>query len=301
MNPAAPEKTASALNGEAVLRSQEHDKVRGILRDFLKHSMTTNNFLTTESIHHGSKLYQDVSRKVLDFIEAADDDSNYEHQRYIALYTACLLYVDDLGSRHLEAVAQFSRRFTTAEKQLNPALDVLTDLLRQSYDLWPQTGADAIVSGTLEAVAAMHVECTTGNMKVTPQATWWPNYLRSRTGICPPYAHFNFMKSWRATPESYMQLLPYLEFYIVAANLSFNKEQLVGEMKNYVHVRANADQMTAIDTLRLLADEVHACAQRTKMLIGEDSELMAIWRSFEQGCLIFHVKTQRYRLVDLAL
>ena len=210
---------------------REQEEVRGILRDFLKRGITTDmdDFQPTESTPRSSKLYQTVFQKVSGFVGAAGDDpkfahkfsvtgcdlaeityghTSFEHQVYIALYTSCILYADDLGSRHLEAVAQFSRRFTTGEKQLNPALDVLTDLLRQSYDLWPQIGADAIVSGTLEAIAAMHVECTTGNMTVTPQATWWPNYFRNRTGICPPYAHFNFMKSWRSTPESYMQLLP---------------------------------------------------------------------------------------------
>ena len=184
---------------------------------------------TAEAHPGGGKLYRDVSRKVSDFIHAAGDDPKFiqkfsvtgcdlavityghtspEHQYYIALYTACILYVDDLGNRHLDALAQFSHRLATGQKQLNPALDVLIDLLRQSYDLWPQVGADAIVSGTLEAIAAMYIECTTGDMEVTPQATWWPNYFRNRTGICPPYAHFNFMKGWRLTPESYLQLLP---------------------------------------------------------------------------------------------
>ena len=57
----------------------------------------------------------------------------------------------------------------------------------------------------------------------------------------------------------------------------------MGETKNYIHIRATTDQMTVMDTLRLLADEVLACAQRIETLIGsEDPELMAIWRSFEQ-------------------
>ncbi|EJF61101.1 terpenoid synthase [Dichomitus squalens LYAD-421 SS1] len=206
-----------------------------------------------------------------------------EHQHYIALYTVCLLYADDLGIRHLDALTQFSRRFSTGEKQLNPVLNKLTELMRQAYDLWPQVGADAIVSGTLEAVSAMYIECTSGDMKITPQATLWPNYFRNRSGICPPYAHFNFVKNWRSAPDSYLQLLPYLEFYIVAANdvLSFYKEQLAGETKNYIHIRATTDQMTPVDMLRRVADEVLACGERVELLIGDDAQLMRIWRSFE--------------------
>ncbi|KAI1793271.1 terpenoid synthase [Ganoderma leucocontextum] len=282
---------------------------------------TTDVFRTAEAHAGGGKLYQEVSRKVADFIRGtAGDDPTFiqqisvlscdlaeisyghvspEHQYYIALYNACLTYVDDLGNRHLEAIAQFSRRFATGEKQLHPALDVLTHLLKQSYDLWPRVGADAIISGTLEAVTAMYVEYTTGDMAVTPRATWWPNYFRNRTSICTPYAHFNFMKSWRSTPDSYLQLLPYLEFFIGGANLSFYKEQLAGETKNYVHIRSTTDQATPVEMLRLLADEILACAQRIMQLIGEDRELMAIWHSFEQGYLAFHVNTPRYRLADL--
>ncbi|PIL25584.1 terpene synthase [Ganoderma sinense ZZ0214-1] len=304
MNCPAPEK--NSFYDQEPLEVRERDKVREVLRDFLKRSMSTDDLQFTRDTNQHTELYRYVSQKVLDIIEAAGDDpkiahkasitgcdlakiiyghTDHEHQCYIALYTACIVYIDDLGNRHLEALANFSRRFVAGEKQPHPALDVLSDLLKESYDLWPDVGADAIVSGTLEAVSAMHVECTTGNMRIAPQATWWPNYFRNRTGICPPYAHFNFMKGWRSAPDSYLQLLPYLEFYIVAANdvLSFYKEQLEGETKNYIHIRATTDQITAIDVLRSLADEVVACAERTSVLIGqEDPEMMAIWRSFEQ-------------------
>ncbi|KAI1793299.1 terpenoid synthase [Ganoderma leucocontextum] len=303
--------------------SRQQNEVKEVLRVFLNRIMATSDgFRAAEAHVSGGKLYEDVSRKVADFIQAAGDDPNFiqklsvtgcniaelayghtspEHQYYIALYTACFLYVDDLGTRHLEAVSQFSRRFANGEKQLNPALDVFTDLLRQSYDLWPQVGADSIVSGTLEGVTAMYIEYTTSDMTVTPRATWWPNYFRTRNGFCSPYTHFSFMKSWRPTPVSYVQLLPYLDFFIAGANdiLSFYKEQLAGETDNYIHIRATTDQTTTLDTLRLLADETLACVQRIRLLIGEDRELMAIWRSLQQGYVAFHMKTPRYRLAEL--
>ena len=51
---------------------------------------------------------------------------------------------------------------------------------------------------------------------------------------------------------------------------------------NYVHIRATTDEMTPVDTLRLLADETLACQQKIRLLIDKDRELMAIWRSLEQ-------------------
>ncbi|KAM5539460.1 hypothetical protein V8D89_006912 [Ganoderma adspersum] len=303
----------------------DQEEVREILRGYLKSSLATSGDLrVAEASQQCATLYQDIFDTVLGFIKAAGDDpkvaekisvvaadlagtiythTSPEHQQYIALYTACVVYADDLGSRHVQALAQFSRRVVTGEKQLSPALEVLADLLKQAYNLWPEVGADAIISGTMMAITSMYLECTTGHMTVTPQATWWPNYFRDRTGLPSQYAHFNFMKSWRSTPESYMQLLPYLEFFFNGSNdvLSFYKEQLLGEMANYVHIRATTDEMTPVNTLRLLASETLDCEEKIRLLIGEDRELMTIWRSFEQGTLTYHMKTPRYRLADLTL
>ena len=142
------------------------------------------------------------------FAETAYGHTSPVHQHYIALYTALILYIDDIGNKHLEAVRQFAGRFAQAKQQLCPALDTLVQLLRQAHELWTSVGADAIISGTIDAVTAMYIEYTAQNLVVKPTATRFPYYLRTRAGIGPPYIHFIFMKSWRATPESYLQLLP---------------------------------------------------------------------------------------------
>ncbi|KAM5542954.1 hypothetical protein V8D89_003338 [Ganoderma adspersum] len=313
------------IPGADAVADRDQNEVKEIMRDYLKRSMTpSDDSRLAEAYQSRDRLYQDIFDTVLHFIKAAGDDSKLaerlsafgadlagiiyphtspEHQRYIALYTACMTYADDLGSRHVEALAQFSRRFATGQKQLSPPLEFLADLLRKSYDLWPEVGADTIISSTLIAITAMHVECTAGNVAVIPKATWWPNYFRTRTGFSLPYAHFSFVKGWRSTTDSYMQLLPYLEFFLNSSNdvLSFYKEELSGETANYVHIRATTDEMTPVETLRLLADETLACEEKIRVFIGEDHELMAIWRSLEQGFLAFHMKTPRYRLMDLTI
>ena len=206
-----------------------HRDVREVLSNFLKRSMANDERSPARQHQNDDHLYQSLLNEVTALFQKAGDDIAFadkfsrtacdlahiiyghtgpEHQYYIALYTVCYLYADDLGSRHVDALAQFSRRFGTGEKQLNPVLERLAELMRESHNLWPQVGADAIISGSLEAISAMFIECTCGDMEITPKATWWPNYFRNRTGICPPYAHFNFMKSWRSVPESYLQLLP---------------------------------------------------------------------------------------------
>ena len=142
------------------------------------------------------------------YIESAYGHLSPEYQHYVALYTACILYCDDLGGSRLDAVRQFATRLARGEAQLTPALDTLADLLKQAHDLWPAVGADAIISGTVDAIAGMYIEYTTANMAVDPHAAWWPQYLRTRTGINAPYIQFLFMKNFRETPESYLQMLP---------------------------------------------------------------------------------------------
>ena len=141
--------------------------------------------------------------------EIAYEHTSPEHLYFVALYTAALLYIDDLGSKHLDAVEQFAARFTRGEKQLSPALDVLVDLLQDAHRLYTKVGADAIVAGTLDAVTAMYIEYTTQNMEIKAHATLFPYYLRRRTAICPPYIHCIFMKSWRGpSTDSYLQMMP---------------------------------------------------------------------------------------------
>ncbi|TFK83819.1 terpenoid synthase [Polyporus arcularius HHB13444] len=236
-----------------------------------------------------------------DFAETAYGHISPEHLHYVALYTAIILYIDDLGGTHLDAIQQFVARFTRGDKQLSPALDTLVDLLRGAHQLWTQVGAEAIIAGTLDAVTAMYIECTTHEMEIKPDATWFPYYLRTRSGICPPYIHFIFMKSWRATSDSYLQMMPYMERWVVGANLSFHKEQLAGETKNYIHMRACAEQTTPNNVLRDLCDETLHSDRHILTLAGRDNELVELWQKYVQGTLEFHVNTRRYRLHELGL
>ena len=209
---------------------RNQNEVKEITRDYLKRSIIPgDDSQLVKAYQLCDKLYKDIRDTVSGFVSATGDDSQVaeklsavsadlagttyihtglEHQRYIAIYTACIVYADDIGSRHIDALAQFSRRFVTGEKQLSPGLEVLAGLLKQSYTLWPEVGADCIISSTLAGMTSMHLEFTMKNMVVTPKATRWPDYFRDKTGFASAYAHFNFAKGWRSTPDSYMQLSP---------------------------------------------------------------------------------------------
>lgn len=141
--------------------------------------------------------------------ESAYAHTNYEHQRVVAIYTACLTYADDLGHRNLEALGQFVRRFTRGEPQLHPALDCLTKLLGTLHEFCPRISADAIITSTIDSVTAMYIEVVSQGDVISPFATRYPYYLRLKTGIAPAYVHFNFTKSWGdAIGTYYLQIIP---------------------------------------------------------------------------------------------
>ena len=140
--------------------------------------------------------------------ESAYGHTSPAHRLYVALYTASLTYVDDFVGATTEAVRQFASRLTRGEPQLTIALETLAVLMRQTHELWPAVGADAIISGTIDAVTAMYIEYAAKEMVVSPHAERWPMYFRTRTAVNPPYNHFIFMKAFRETPESYLQMLP---------------------------------------------------------------------------------------------
>ena len=197
-------------------------QVKALIRDFLYRSdyKSPRNLcdpelrskLTEELSTWPSDITPALVAKILDctcaFAETTYGHTTHEHRYFIALYTACLMYVDDLGERDLDAVKQFTGRFAKGERQPNSILQRLAELLGRAHELWTQFGADAIIAGTFDAVTAMYIEFTTHGMAVKPSATRFPYYLRTRAGLGPPYIHFIFMKDWRATPESYLQALP---------------------------------------------------------------------------------------------
>ncbi|EIW59698.1 terpenoid synthase [Trametes versicolor FP-101664 SS1] len=235
------------------------------------------------------------------YVETVYGHTPPAHRHYIALYTVCMLYADDLGEHDPGAVMQFTRRFVRAEPQPHAVFECLASVLRRAHELWPQFGADCIITGTLDALAANHVECTTRGMAVKPHATRYPTYLRLRAGIGAPFTHFVFPNCWRETPESYVQILPEIDHWTLGANdiLSFYKEELAGETNNYIHLRAAAEQTSTDAVLRRLVEEVTDTARRVVKIAADDEELSRIWNRYMQCYLEFHLRTPRYRLAEL--
>ncbi len=143
--------------------------------------------------------------------ECAYSHTSHEHQRFIAFYTAYMLYADDVGqhSGNIEAIGQFVQRFTQRAPQLDPVFNRLTALLGTTYSFYPKISGDGIISNTLESLTGMYIELTTQGRVIATAAARYPYYLRLKTGVGSAYAHFNFTRDWVASAGSfYLQTLP---------------------------------------------------------------------------------------------
>ncbi|KAI0670974.1 terpenoid synthase [Trametes maxima] len=236
--------------------------------------------------------------------ESAYSHIPYEHQLVVALYTAYMVYVDDLGNRDLDALGQFGRRFVARQGVVDPVLERLVEFLQDVYAHYPPLSADTITVSTLDSVVGMYIEFTAKDMAIVPGAARYPAYLRQKTGIGPAYVLFNFVKGWRDPRDNFhLQLIPEIEHFTDAINdiLSFYKESLEGETDNYIHLRAAAEQKDPLTVLRELSEETLQSIYNVEALTSSDPQLNAICRSYLMGYIEFHFRAERYRLEDLQM
>ncbi|KAI0670986.1 terpenoid synthase [Trametes maxima] len=296
---------------------QQRELIKHLIVDFLARSdfraiecppdVQLRQKLAAEIQPWAAQVNPRMLEKMLDtscaYAETAFGHTSFEHRYYIAIYTACMLYGEDLGEHDPEAVTQFARRLVRGQKQLSPIFDRLAELLQQAHLYWSDVGADAIITGTVDALTATAIEFATTGTRVAPSALRYPYYLRTRAGGGPQYTHFIFMRSWREKADSYLQILPEIEHWTLGTNdiISFYKEELAGETSNYVHLRADAEGISPWEVLRDLTEEVLDTARRIDEITAKDPELCALWNRYLQCYLEFSVRTPRYRLAELGL
>jgi len=139
-------------------------------------------------------------------------------------------------------------------------------------------------------------------MKINPNASRYPYFLRSKTGVAQAYAFMIFPSAQHPDLTSYIQATPSVAYFIDIVNdiLSFYKEELAHETENYVHLRALVT--TGKDPLGVVNDlvvEAISSADGIGATLTDDAK--DAWIRFKIGYITFHVSQERYRLSDLGL
>lgn len=99
---------------------------------------------------------------------------NRPTQIWLALYTSCITYVDEIPTRFpsdIPDIYLFADRFFGMKKQGNPTLDALADVFRQVPDLFLPIPSKLIMTSSLNFITANLLEYETESMQVCIKIT----------------------------------------------------------------------------------------------------------------------------------
>ncbi|GJE96507.1 hypothetical protein PsYK624_127040 [Phanerochaete sordida] len=222
-----------------------------------------------------------------------------ETQKLIALYTGCVICIDD-DEVDAEALAQFAVRLQAGQRQLHPLLDRLAELLARMPEFFCGYAATAILADTINFVNSTLFEGELEGMRLRPAAVQYPPYKRARNGLGDAYAAFIWDKFVFPDLSTFIQALPDTTTIIFNANdiLSFYKEELSGDTKNFVHDCAHITSRDAHSFVRELLEGLVAAVHAVRGILDGEKERDA-WERWLTGYISFHILTPRYRLADL--
>ncbi|KJA17818.1 hypothetical protein HYPSUDRAFT_205915 [Hypholoma sublateritium FD-334 SS-4] len=219
---------------------------------------------------------------------------------FIALYTAFVVFVDDVYQRDNGAVRVFMERFVRGEKQADPLLDGLAHILQELPDHFEPVVAGIILTATLNLVNASTLEFQTQGMEVSHHAEGYPGFSRQMSGSSETYALMAFPR--HISVQNYIQCVPEATLYVAYGNdvLSFYKEEIAGDTVNYISVLARRQGVPNMTAFQELADEVGRSAAQVGKILEGDQEAHDAWQKFKAGYVGFHTSFQdRYRLNEL--
>lgn len=87
-------------------------------------------------------------------------------QIYIAMYTAFLIYLDDVFQHDVAEVSSFNQRFITNQPQGDPVLDAFAYLLLEMPERYGTLLSNMMITSTMKLVTALVLEKETSDMRV---------------------------------------------------------------------------------------------------------------------------------------
>lgn len=217
-----------------------------------------------------------------------------------------VLLLDDMTKELGSSMDDFASNIVLGRPQGSPVLQSLVHWLGGSPTYQGPFAAAMTIKSTIEFVRGCIVERDyDGKMKVPFGATSFPNYLRSKTGIAEPFAHFCFPED--LYPEQrylhvYLPVLQDLCDFINHTNdiLSFYKESLLGdESLTYVPNYALAHGYNLTETLVKICESVVQNVSNIRAVLASYPQMLKTTEEFIHGYVAWHVNQTRYQLEDI--
>ncbi|KAK0438915.1 isoprenoid synthase domain-containing protein [Armillaria borealis] len=222
---------------------------------------------------------------------------------YIVFFTGFLVYFDDAypdDPDTLLGVPNFTKYFTSSEKQPTKMLDDFANVLAETPQLFGQVAADFIVHASLRFITGLVLEMQSKDEPMH-RVDRYAMYLRELSGILEAYAMFIFPTE--LPYKIYVQTLPLLRDVINFMNdiPSFYKEECEGDTHNLVSLLAEARGEPKSKTLSYLVERCMEAHERTLLILSPHKEAQGMYKEFVKGYLAFHLGAKRYRLGELNL
>jgi len=91
---------------------------------------------------------------------------NKSTQILIALYTAFLIYVDDVYQHDVEGINCFNERFILCQAQDDPVLDALASLLREFHQYFGRAASNIMITSTMNFITSLLLDHETQGIPV---------------------------------------------------------------------------------------------------------------------------------------
>jgi len=225
--------------------------------------------------------------------------SNRSTQMLIALYTAILIYLDDVAKDVIKELKTFVEVFACGGVHYHDVLAAYANILRD----FPRHFGDAsgiVLSSSLNFINSLVLEDELPHLlsSTSKLSTLFPTFVRSLSGASDAYAAFAFAPSipW----STYIHALPDMVVFINNGNdvLSLYKEEKSGEESNRVSLLAGCQHVSKLEIVEELALE----AVNSDAIVFEslqDPKARDAYENFRRGYIGFHTSLSRYRLHEI--
>ncbi|CCL98549.1 uncharacterized protein FIBRA_00549 [Fibroporia radiculosa] len=226
---------------------------------------------------------------------------NFETKVTIAVFNALIISMDEPHIYESMGAEDFPRRLCQlSANDTSGHLRTLKGLLDDMWDQFLPYTACAIMADTLRYVNGTFLEMNARSDAMNLRSRLFVEYQRDLASMPETFVLFIWEKDRFPDVTIYVQAIPEAMTFFKYTNdvLSFYKEELNGDVDNYIHGRAHVSEKSVPDTLQDVAYEAVAAAQRVREILGKGAARDA-WEQFVQGFVNFHTCSPRYRLREI--
>ncbi|KZT08515.1 terpenoid synthase [Laetiporus sulphureus 93-53] len=227
--------------------------------------------------------------------------ASLETKLQITLFTILIGALDDPSVFESLPSRDFHRLMCggTVRKE-ESVLGAFAELLSDMWAHYPLFTANTIFTSALRFINASIAENDFAQASLGSCTLPFVEYKRSMSATTEAYACFIWDKTSFPDVNAYIEAIPDIMLYVSYVNdiLSFYKEELAGETRNYIHERASATGKTTEETLADVVCDVADAVKRIHDILGKGPARDA-WENFAAGYITVHTRSPRYRLQEV--